>query len=114
MESNYAREWLEAIKQQVTCAWCQHPSVPVFRGGLCHHCYRIRLKVRRARTCVERYGELYELEFDVRVAEKAEQLAKDEAAWGNLEARSPLHVEHTLSWLSERFVKKDLYYGLAT
>jgi hypothetical protein len=56
------------------------------------------------------------LDFDYRVALEMEKNAKLEGrAYGNIPARpiSGLELEHELSLLSKKFVKKDLFYGTA-
>jgi hypothetical protein len=129
----YAEEFLRRLSDRATCDWCKHPVKPVYRTGLCQHCYDIRRKQNRLRKKIEEYkkklGEipfemddlalryrnaLADLEFRYRAAMAMEKDAKAECeGYGEMYAANidGLNLEHQFSFISTKFVHQDLYHG---
>lgn len=118
---SYARTWIENVAARgPVCAWCRHPEKPVHRAGLCAHCYRIQRQVARLDSACKgrgRTGSRRASQLEIRIARQMMTLAKGEGeAYSDLSANriDGLKLEHELSFLSRRFLRKDLYRGLAT
>jgi hypothetical protein len=115
-----AREWLQSISDRHACDWCKHPDKPIYHCGLCRHCYDIKTELRHLHREVEerkargavhpRFG-LGDLEFHYIVAiDMAESAQCEGREYGPLsKGDHPLEVEHELSFISEKFLRKDLY-----
>jgi hypothetical protein len=127
MPTNHAEGILEraANPSKTYCQWCKHPDEPIRRGGLCSHCYRLKLK---AAACERQLAafipgsdsrvskvERCMLERAVKVASKMIELAKHE---GDRYARfaepaSGLEVEMELSFICQNWLGRNLFYGWA-
>jgi hypothetical protein len=115
-----AQEWLESIADRHACGWCKNPDKPVCCGGLCRHCYDIKIELRRLHREVEerkargavhpRFG-LGELGFHyIAAIDMAESAQCKGREYGPLsKGEAPLDFEHEFSSISEKFLKKDLY-----
>ena len=116
-----AQKHLERVAANELCNWCRYPYKPIYRGGLCRHCYGIKAELkrlhkevvdRRARGDVHPKFGLGILEFDYVTAINMAEAAQSEGRmYGSLYNRqvTPLDLEHEFSFISERFLKKDLY-----
>ena len=67
----YSREFLEDMHAQTTCGWCQYPGEPLYRSGLCGHCYKISREIRKLEIQCEPYRQNgrpipFELAFDLK------------------------------------------------
>ena len=118
--NDLAQEWLEHIAERDACIWCKNPDKPVYCGGLCRHCYNIRAELkrlrrevqdRRARGPVSPRFDLAALEFDyIAAIDMAESAQCEGREYGPLsKGETPLDLEHEFSFISEKFLKKDLY-----
>lgn len=114
------KSFLESIYSDPKCNWCGLPSTifPLYRVGLCSHCYNIRSELRKIRKKCWSFEDArkrvpFELIFDWETAvKKAEFASQDGDLLADIHTRkvSGLDLEHALSGISERFVKKDLFY----
>ncbi len=116
----FVDDFLKGVKNPEACAWCCSDA-PIYRSGLCRHCYEVRRKLAAA----EKYAASLKtghrhrdwlFQRDVRLYTKMEELCK---ADGNRlrsilkDGDSALTVEHFLSQISKRVLRKDLFHGYA-
>jgi hypothetical protein len=127
MRTNYAAEILEGVckPKSTYCAWCKHPDKRVRAAGLCNHCYRLKLEARKCERKVAAFVPRADprvsnvdrclLERDLKVANKMVELAKHEGEYYArfAEPASGLDVETDLSFISKRWLRKDLFFGWA-
>ncbi len=114
----YAAEFLESMYAETTCGWCKHPEEPLYRSGLCRHCYNISREISKFETSHEQYKQSkeptpFELRFDLKTAREMARLAKDEGVvYGDIHKQNVtgVQLEYAFSALSKAFVKEDLYY----
>ncbi len=121
------RRLLDYVRAKDACTWCQNTEHAVYRTGLCRHCYRIKLEIsNRTRYQQKSRGALAAARkgdpkvhdtptYFLRIAEKMRELAELEGkAFGKVASQATaLDVEHALSKLSRRVLKRDLFRGEA-
>lgn len=127
MRADYAEEILDRVSKpkSTCCAWCKHPDKQVRRAGLCNHCYRLQLEARKCERKLAAFiprvdprvssVDRYMLERALKVANKMIELAKHEGEYYArfAEPASGLDVETDLSFISKRWLGKDLFFGWA-
>lgn len=113
--------YLESIAGKEMCSWCRYPYKPTYSGGLCRHCYEIRAELRqlyrkvedrKARGAVHPTFGLGNLQFDyIAAIDMAEAAHWEGRCYGSLYKHdvTPLDLEHEFGFISEKFLKKDLY-----
>lgn len=119
--NNYPMRFLEQIHKGPVCEWCKHPEQPVYRAGLCRHCYRIRREASTLESQIqeakrEKQFVSSDAFFRLKIARKMADLAKAEGSiYGNIHKKKilGLDIESQLSQLSQTLVKEDLYDGNA-
>jgi hypothetical protein len=116
-----AQKHLELVAARETCDWCKYPDKQIYRGGLCRRCDGIKAELkhlhkevqeRMARGDVHPKFGLGALEFDYVTATYMAEAAQSEGRmYGSLCNRevTPLDLEHEFSFISKRFLKKDVY-----
>jgi len=124
---DYPEQFLQSLSNRSTCDWCKHPVKPIYRAGLCRHCYDIRGKINRFRRKVEEYKKRGgghpllgpvppSLKGEYRAALKMEGSAKVEGRrYGRVYEGdiNGLDLEHEFSCLGRLLVRRDLYQGHA-
>jgi hypothetical protein len=119
-----AQQYLELIAERDTCGWCKHPREPIFRCGLCRHCYGIKselkrrhrdLEGRRARGPVHPTFGLKNLEWPYAAAiDMAEAAQWEGREYGSLvRGEDPLDLEHEFGFICRKLLRKDLYRNSA-
>ena len=119
-----AAEWLEWVveRAQKGCAWCKHPTKPVYRKGLCRHCYEIDREIAKLQKKVDavkaKHGgfplapRFISLEMDYKTALQMKKSAQVEGAqylrYYSSEV-TPLELEMEFRRLSKRFLHTDLF-----
>jgi hypothetical protein len=112
-------------KKKADCDWCKHPDLRGHRAGLCRSCYRLELRIRAveekvrltaARNIDNPSGQIPPyMDWELRILLKMAECAKNEG-----EARQTpfpvdgLDIEHLLSWISNRLLGKDHFFGFAS
>jgi hypothetical protein len=121
----YAAEFLEGYINKVKCQWCQDPSRELYRARLCRHCYGISRRLAKAEKTMlaaksspmhVSHSHIIWLDLQVKTAQKMVDLAKaDGLRYGAIHERqvTGLDLEHQFSLLSQRFLRKDFFYGQA-
>lgn len=117
--SDYPSTFLERIHSDASCEWCKNPEQPLYRAGLCRHCYQISREVSklesRVQECKEHKQSIsFDLDFYLKTAKKMVHLAKMEgSAYGDIHKKNVTgaDLELQFSLLSKALIKKDLYYG---
>ena len=115
-----AQEYLEYIAENEMCNWCKYPHKPIYRGGLCRHCYNIKAELKRLHRKMEDGKErgavhptfgLGNLQFDYTAAiDMAEAAQTEGRTYGSLsKGDAPLDLEQEFGFISVKFLKKDLY-----
>jgi hypothetical protein len=118
-QPEYPAEFLSSVHSGPRCSWCQHPDKKIYRKGLCSSCYRTSRKEAQLASAVEALKKNgrpvpFPLEFDLHTYAKMGELARGEGgAYGDIHQReiTGLDLEWELSYVSKRFVKKDLFHG---
>jgi hypothetical protein len=118
-DDKYAQGILEFVHHHVICRWCKHPRQTLYRPGFCRHCYKIERESAKVEREAEEYTKQnlpipYDLEFDLKVARNMARSAQMEGIiYGDIHLQDiePLKLENELSYLCERFVGKDFFYG---
>lgn len=124
-ERDCAQDYLDFLAEGKACDWCKHPDMPVYRAGLCRHCYDIKQRLRRLQRVVDgarasdggrrKGGPITaQLEVDYKTTVEMAELAQCEGRkYGSLYHAdvTPLQLEHEFSLLSRALLRKDLYYG---
>jgi len=120
---------MEALSEEVVCAWCKYPNKKIRATGLCSHCYNINTRIRNAQKAVERFKienptvtgreplKLFELKFLLKVEMMKAVRAKAEGSlYGNLYSADidVVRVECELDLVSKRYVNKRLFSGNAS
>ncbi len=123
---DYAAQFLKSLFQRPRCDWCQHVEQPLYRRGLCRHCYRISRQIVRSEAVRKQSHQvrgsiptshLLALDLSAKTARRMAVLAKSEGqAYGDIHVRSVggLALERQFSRLSRCFVGRDLFDGDAT
>ena len=121
--SNHAQETLDRMGKSRECSWCKHPRKSVYRAGMCTHCYRIKRNLVRLHREVQRlrktaaphprFGVIpFQLDHEYRIAlEMAEAARCEGRKYGSIHRDdiTNLKLEHEFSFISKRFLKRDLY-----
>ena len=115
-----AQKHLEFVADEEPCNWCRYPYKPIYSGGLCRHCYEIKAELKQLHREVEdrkahgaghpMFG-LGNLEFEyIAAIDMAEAAQTEGRIYGFLAGDvTPLDLEHEFCFISEKFLKKDLY-----
>jgi hypothetical protein len=118
---DYCADLMANFRSRVTCKWCKHPDEPVKpRAGLCGHCNRIRLALKKIQAKAEAYRERYgalnqrlkwALEFQ---QVKVRQAKREGLKYGRFfdETFTDTKLENEFRFISGKFTGKDLFYGL--
>jgi hypothetical protein len=115
-----AQRYLGSITEKEMCTWCRYPYKPTYSGGLCRHCYDIKAELRRLHREVEErkaHGAVHptfglgSLQFDyIAAIDMAEAAQGEGRVYGSLsKGDAPLDLEHEFGFISQKFLKKDLY-----
>ena len=120
-EQDYPTEFLTRIFADPCCDRCKDPERKLHRAGLCLTCYRAKRKVIQLQSRLEKLKKSgksvpFDLQFEFRVRKQVARLCQVEgAAFGGIDKKdiTGLDVEHLLSALSERVIKKDVFFGEA-
>ena len=124
-ERDCAQDYLDFLAQREACDWCKNPDKPVYKAGLCRHCYGIKGRLRRlqrevdgarARDRGRRKGGPIPVPLEIAyktTIEMAELAQCEGRKYGSLYHAdvTALQLEHEFSLLSRALLRKDLYYG---
>jgi hypothetical protein len=125
--ANGAQEILERIGKRVTCGWCKHPGIQVYRAGLCRHCYHIKTELVRLHQKVHhsretgvphpRFGSIpseWDLKYKIAIR-MAESAQSEGRMYGSIsrDEITNLRLEHEFNLISKRLLKRDLYRNKA-
>jgi hypothetical protein len=121
---DFCLDFLDGIHRDPACNWCKDPGKPIDRSGLCRHCYRISLEVRRARAMMGRLSQFPQkspqripLELEISNRLQMEQLCRNEGeSYGDLHTKDldGLSLEYDLQLLSQWLLGKRLFRGWAS
>ena len=105
------------------CEWCSSPFRPIYRAGLCSHCYRIRMEKRRlaedaGRVLKRKGGATWNsldlsLRCDCWIAEEMEETARaegDSLEFSRLAGESGMKLAEIFGYISRQLVGEDLYH----
>lgn len=108
------------------CQWCNHPGKRIRCAGLCNHCYRLKLEMRRCELDLANIElstddprasvpEKPFLERRLRVAGQMVDLAKAEGdSYGRFaDTVGGITLEHQFNRISKRWLRTDLFHGWA-
>ncbi|MGD0125283.1 MAG: hypothetical protein ABSF46_07995 [Terriglobia bacterium] len=123
VRGDFVQEHLDSISRREACGWCKHPFKDIYRSGLCRHCYKIKTELGALHQEVEhvkRAGKPYRgkvlISPSLKLAYMTALRMAEEAQWegrkyGSLynDDITSLDVQRELSFISKRFLKKDLY-----
>src|SRR6185503_19322408 len=113
---DYCSEFMDYLRNRVTCEWCHHPKEPVMpRIRLCGHCNRIRKGLERIEADAEAYrqqhgGIHHQLDRTLRVQRRMAQDAQTEGRkYGNMfdDVLADTTLEYEFRFLSKKATGKD-------
>jgi hypothetical protein len=128
MHSSLAENILQsaANPKDTCCQWCKHPQKRIRTAGLCNHCYRLKLELKHCESNLANFtldsrdpkasrSQRHFLEHQLKVAGRMMELAKGEGESYAQFAHTVtgLELERELRFVSERWLRDDLFIGWA-